>query len=59
MPQGPTSRVEEGAVEVVMVAVVGVVVFDDDVLQMGVLPVQVTGFYRSREHCPVQPGQRI
>lgn len=57
MPQGPTSGVEEGAVEVVMVTVVGVVVLGDDVLQVGVLPVQVAGLDRSREHRPVRPSQ--
>lgn len=42
-----------------MVAVVGVVVLCDDVLQVGVLPVQVAGLDRSREHGPVQPGEWI
>lgn len=58
VPQGPPSGVEEGAVEVVMVTVVGgVVVLCDDVLQVGVLPVQVAGLDRSREHRPVRPSQ--
>lgn len=59
MPQGPPSGVEEGAVQVVMVTVVGVVVHGDDVLQVGVLPVQVAGLDRSREHGPVRPSQGV
>lgn len=57
VPQRPPSGVKEGAVEVVMVTVVGVVVFGDDVLQVGVLPVQVAGLDGPREHCPVRPSQ--
>lgn len=57
MPQRPPSGVEEGAVEVVIVTVVGVVVLSDDVLQVGVLPVQVAGLDRPREHRPVRPRQ--
>lgn len=59
VPQGPPSGVEEGAVEVVMVTVVGVVVLGDDVLQVGVLPVQVAGLDRPREHGPVRSSQGI
>lgn len=57
MPQRPPPRVEEGAVEVVIVTVVGVVVLSDDVLQVGVLPVQVAGLDCPREHRPVRPCQ--
>lgn len=53
MPQRPPSGVEEGRVEVLMVAVVGVVVLRDDVLQVGVLPVQVAGLDGPCEHSPV------
>lgn len=55
VPQRPPPGVEEGAVKVVTVAVVGVVVLGDDVLQVGVLPVQVAGLDRPREHRPVGP----
>lgn len=44
---------------VVIVTVVGVVVLGDDVLQVGVLPVQVAGLDGPREHRPVRPRQRI
>ena len=57
VPHGPPSGVEEGAVEVVVVAVVGVVVLGDDVLQVGVLPVQVAGLDGPREDSPVRPRQ--
>lgn len=57
VPQRPPSGVEEGAVEVVIVTVVGVVVLSDDVLQVGVLPVQVAGLDCPREHRPVRPRQ--
>lgn len=59
VPQGPPSGVEEGAVEVVVVTVVGAVVLRDDVLQVGVLPVQVAGLDGSREDGPVRSSQRI
>lgn len=59
MPQRPPSGVEEGRVEVLMVAVVGVVVLRDDVLQVGVLPVQVAGLDGSCEDRPVRPRQRV
>lgn len=59
MPQRPPPPVEEGAVGVVIVAVVGVMVLGDDVLQVGVLPVQVAGLDRPREHRPVRPRQGI
>lgn len=55
MPQRPPSGVEEGAVKVVTVTVVGVVVLGDDVLQVGVLPVQVAGLDCPCEHRPVRP----
>lgn len=57
MPQGPPPGIKEGAVQVVTVTVVGVVVLGDDVLQVGVLPVQVAGLDRPCEHCSVRPGQ--
>lgn len=44
---------------VVIVTVVGVVVLGDDVLQVGVLPVQVAGLDGPREHRPVRPRQGI
>lgn len=44
---------------VVIVTVVGVVVLGDDVLQVGVLPVQVAGLDGPREHRPVRPRERI
>lgn len=59
VPQGPPPPVEEGAVGVVIVAVVGVMVLGDDVLQVGVLPVQVAGLDRPCEHCSVRPRQGI
>lgn len=59
MPQRPPPGVEQGAVKVVMVTVACVAVLGDDVLQVGVLPVQVAGLDRSREHRPVRPSQRI
>lgn len=59
VPQRAPSGVEEGAVVVVIVTVVGVVVLGDDVLQVGVLPVQVAGLDGPCEHRPVRPRQRI
>lgn len=59
VPQRAPSGVEEGAVVVVIVTVVGVVVLGDDVLQVGVLPVQVAGLDGPREHRPVRTRQRI
>lgn len=59
VPQGPPSGVEQGAVEVAVVTVVGVVVLGDDVLQVGVLPVEVAGLDGPREHGPVRPRERI
>lgn len=59
MPQRPASPVEEGAVGVVVVAVVGGMVLGDDVLQVGVLPVQVAGLDRPCEHRSVRPGHGI
>lgn len=59
VPQRPPSGVEEGAVKVIIVTVVGVVVLSNDVLQVGVLPVQIAGLDCPREHCPMRPRQRI
>lgn len=59
VPQRPASPVEKGAVGVVIVAVVGVMVLGDDVLQVGVLPVQVAGLDRPCEHCSLRPRQGI
>lgn len=47
-------RVEERALLVVVVTVVGVEVTGDDVLEVSVLPVQVTGLDGSCEHSPVR-----
>lgn len=46
-------RVKEGALLVVMVAVVGVEVTGDNVLEVSVLPVQVTGFNCPCKHSSV------
>lgn len=46
-------RVKEGALLVVMVAVVGVEVAGDNVLEVSVLPVQVTGFNCPCKHSSV------
>lgn len=59
MPEGPAARVEQRVLSAVVVAVVGVEVVADDVLQVAVLPVEVTGFDGPREHCPVRPSARI
>lgn len=59
MPEGPAARVEQGVLSAVMVAVVGVEVIADDVLQVAVLPVEVAGLDGSREHCPVRSSARI
>lgn len=40
-----------------MVTVVGVEVLTDDVLQVAVLPVEVTRLDRPREHGPVGPAR--
>lgn len=53
MPQGPAVQVEERALLVVVVTVVGVGVTGDDVLEVPVLPVQVAGLDGPREHRPV------
>lgn len=53
MPQGPAARVKEGALLVVVVTVVGVEVAGNDVLEVSVLPVQVTGLDGPCEHSPV------
>lgn len=55
MPEGPPPGVKEGVFSVVMVTVVGVQVTADNVLQVAVLPVEVTGLDGSGEHCPVRP----
>lgn len=47
-------RVEERALLVVVVTVVGVEVTGDDVLEVSVLPVQVAGLDGPREHRPVR-----
>lgn len=53
MPQGPTARVEEGTLLVVMVTVVGIEVTGNDVLEVSVLPVQITGLDGPCEHSPM------
>lgn len=59
VPQRPAARVEQGVLSAVVVAVVGVEVIADDVLQVAVLPVEVAGLDGPREHCPVRPSARI
>lgn len=59
VPQGPPSRIQQGAVQVAVVTVVGVVVRAEDVLQVGVLPVKVTGLDGSSEHGPVGSHQQV
>lgn len=59
VPQGPAARVEQGVLSAVVVAVVGVEVIADDVLQVAVLPVEVAGLDGPCEHCPVWPSARI
>lgn len=54
MPQRPAVRVEERALLVVVVTVVGVEVTGDDVLEVSVLPVQVAGLDGPSEHRPVR-----
>lgn len=53
MPQGPAARVKEGTLLVVMVTVVGIEVTGDNVLEVSVLPMQVTGLNGPCEHSPV------
>lgn len=53
MPQGPAPCIKKGAVLVVMVTVVGIEVTGDNVLEVSVLPVQVTGLNGPCEHSPV------
>lgn len=55
MPEGPPSGVKEGVFSVVMVTVVGVQVTADNVLQVTILPVEITRLDGSREHCPMWP----
>lgn len=55
MPEGPPSGVKEGVFSVVMVTVVGVQVTADNVLQVAILPVEITCLDGSCEHCPVWP----
>lgn len=53
MPQGRATCVKEGALLVVMVTVVGIEVTGDYVLEVSVLPVQVTGLNGPCEHSPM------
>lgn len=55
MPEGPPSGVKEGVFSVVMVTVVGVQVTADNVLQVTILPVEITCLDGSGEHCPMGP----
>lgn len=55
MPEGPPSGVKEGVLSVVMVTVVGVQVTADNVLQVTILPVEITCLDGSCEHCPMWP----
>jgi hypothetical protein len=55
MPEGPPPGVKEGVFSVVMVTVVGVQVTADNVLQVAILPVEITCLDGSREHCPMRP----
>ena len=59
MPEWPAAGVEQGAVAVVVVTAGGDGVLGDDVLQVGVLPVEITGLDGSCEHRPVGPGQGV
>lgn len=55
MPEGPPVRVKKRVFSIIMVTVVGVQVTADYVLQVAVLPVEITCLNGSSEHCPVRP----
>lgn len=56
-PQWQALGVEEQALSLSLVGWRHIEVTADDSLQMTILPVQVTGFHGSREHCSSRPGQ--